>query len=207
MSRTSSTSIFPIRPPLKLVYDTDRSSYSREAVVDLEAEFSPSLLNSAVFLLQLIQQVSTFAINYQGRPFRESLSENKGMWYGIVGVTAIAFACSTEFVPELNEQMKLVPFTPEFKMTMTSVMIADYVVCYVIEIVLKYLFSDYRPRDIALRRPDQLEREVARREAEIKAKIEEEQRKELEKVAEFERKQQAQIQRLEAFRDGRQRQQ
>lgn len=194
-------------PTFGFVCDTDHHSYSREAVVDLEAEFSPSLLNSAVFLLQLIQQVSTFAINYQGRPFRESLSENKGMWYGIVGVTAIAFACSTEFVPELNEQMKLVPFTQEFKVTMTSVMVLDYVVCYLIEIVLKYLFSDYRPRDIALRRPDQLEREVARREAEIKVKIEEEQRKELEKVAEFERKQQAQIQRLEAFRDGRQRQQ
>lgn len=174
--------------------------------MDLEAEFSPSLLNSAVFLLQLIQQVSTFAINYQGRPFRESLSENKGMWYGIVGVTAIAFACSTEFVPEINEQMKLVPFTNDFKMTMTGVMVLDYVVCYAIEVVLKFLFSDYRPRDIALRRPDQLEREVERRNAEIKKKMEEEERKELEKVAEFERKQQAQIQRLEAFRDGRQRQ-
>lgn len=185
---------------------TNNHLCSREAVVDLEAEFSPSLLNSAVFLLQLIQQVSTFAINYQGRPFRESLSENKGMWYGIVGVTAIAFACSTEFVPELNQQMKLVPFTQEFKMTMTGVMIFDYAVCYAIEIVLKFLFSDYRPRDIALRRPDQLERELARRDAEMKAKIEEEQRKELEKVAEFERKQQAQIARLEAFRDGRQRQ-
>lgn len=188
------------------VHPTDTHLCSREAVVDLEAEFSPSLLNSAVFLLQLIQQVSTFAINYQGRPFRESLSENKGMWYGIVGVTAIAFACSTEFVPEINEQMKLVPFTNDFKMTMTGVMVLDYVVCYAIEVVLKFLFSDYRPRDIALRRPDQLEREVERRNAEIKKKMEEEERKELEKVAEFERKQQAQIQRLEAFRDGRQRQ-
>jgi cation-transporting ATPase 13A1 len=48
--------------------------YSRDADIDLEGEFAPSLLNSAVYLLQLIQQISTFAINYQGRPFRESLS-------------------------------------------------------------------------------------------------------------------------------------
>ncbi|KAK4243101.1 hypothetical protein C7999DRAFT_36582 [Corynascus novoguineensis] len=160
----------------------------RSEAPDLEAEFSPSLLNSAVYLLQLIQQISTFAVNYQGRPFRESLSENKGMFYGILGVTAIAFACSTELVPELNEAMKLVPFQDEFKTTMTAVMVLDYVACYVIEVVLKYLFSDLKARDIAERRPEQLERERERKAVELKKREEEEERKRLEKVAEFERK-------------------
>ncbi|KAK3484887.1 cation-transporting ATPase 4 [Neurospora crassa] len=134
----------------------------RSESVDLEAEFSPSLLNSAVYLLQLIQQISTFAVNYQGRPFRESLSENKGMFYGIVGVTAIAFACSTEMVPELNEAMKLVVF--------------------------KYLFSDLKARDIAVRREDQLERERLRKAEELKKLEEEEEKARMEKVAEFERR-------------------
>ncbi|CAK7210546.1 putative cation-transporting ATPase 1 [Sporothrix curviconia] len=169
----------------------------RSGDIDLEADFAPSLLNSAVYLLQLIQQISTFAVNYQGRPFRESLSENRGMFYGIVGVTGIAFACSTEFIPELNEQMKLVPFTSEFKTTMTTVMIVDYVACYLIEIVLKYLFSDLAARDIAERRPDQLVREKARKEAAVVAKIEAENRAAAEKVAEFERRQAEQIANLE----------
>lgn len=177
---------------------------SRSGDVDLEAEFSPSLLNSAVYLLQLIQQISTFAVNYQGRPFRENLSENKGMYYGMVGVTAIAFSCSTEFIPELNEQMKLVPFSYDFKRTMTAVMVIDYAACWVIEIVLKKLFSDYRPRDIALRRPDQLEREAVRRQERQKKKEEEDERKRLEKVAEFERKVEERRQQLQRWRDGRQ---
>ncbi|KAL2120213.1 hypothetical protein VTJ04DRAFT_4239 [Mycothermus thermophilus] len=160
----------------------------RTGTVDLEAEFSPSLLNSAVYLLQLIQQISTFAVNYQGRPFRESLSENKGMFYGILGVTGIAFACSTEMIPELNEKMRLVPFTDAFKTTITTVMILDYAACYVIEVVLKALFSDLRARDIAERRPDQLERERVRKAEELKKKEEEEARKEAEKIAEFERR-------------------
>ncbi|CAJ2512455.1 Uu.00g054700.m01.CDS01 [Anthostomella pinea] len=160
----------------------------RSEMVDLEAEFSPSLLNSAVYLLQLIQQISTFAVNYQGRPFRESLSENKGMFYGIIGVTAIAFSCSTEFIPELNDQMKLVKFSDEFKTTMTAVMVIDYVGCYVIEVVLKALFSDYRPRDIALRRPEQLERERVRKEAAKAITDAEEEKKRLAKVEEFEKK-------------------
>lgn len=161
---------------------------SRSDDVDLEAEFSPSLLNSAVYLLQLIQQISTFAINYQGRPFRESLSENKGMYYGIVGVTGLAFACAMELVPEINVGMKLVPFSDEFKYNMVSVMVLDYAVCWLIEVLLKKFFSDYRPRDIAERRPEQLKREEVRRKAAQAARDAEEDRKRLEKVAEFERK-------------------
>ncbi|KAI0397845.1 hypothetical protein F5Y17DRAFT_413752 [Xylariaceae sp. FL0594] len=178
----------------------------RSEVVDLEAEFQPSLLNSAVYLLQLIQQISTFAVNYQGRPFRESLSENRGMFWGILGVTAIAFSCSTEFIPEINEQMKLVKFTDEFKTTMTAVMILDYVGCWVIEVVLKRLFSDYRPRDIAIRRPEQLKREEERKAAEQALKDAEEERKRLAKVEEYERKLEERKRQIEAWRRGDRRQ-
>jgi cation-transporting ATPase 13A1 len=172
--------------------------------VDLEAEFKPSLLNSAVYLLQLIQQISTFAINYQGRPFREALSENKGMFYGIVGVSALAFACSMELVPEINQQMKLVPFTEEFKTTMTAVMVIDYAACWVIEVVLKWMFSDFRPRDIATRREDQLARERARKAEELRLKDEEDDRERLEKVAELEAKIEARRQQIQTWREGRQ---
>lgn len=183
-----------------LTNHTNFVHHRRTELVDLEAEFKPSLLNSAVYLLQLIQQISTFAVNYQGRPFRESLTENKGMFYGIVAVAGIAFSCATEFVPELNSYMTLVPFSDEFKTTLTAVMALDYAACWAIEVVLKKLFSDYRPRDIAVRRQDQLEREFVRREAEQKKKDAEQERKRLEKVAEFERKIDAQRQRLQGMR-------
>ncbi|EED19417.1 cation transporting ATPase, putative [Talaromyces stipitatus ATCC 10500] len=131
--------------------------------VDLEGEFEPSLLNSAVYLLQLIQQISTFSINYQGRPFRESIRENKAMYWGLVGASGVAFSCATEFIPEINEKLRLVPFSDEFKFTLCVLMILDYGGCWLVENVLKQLFSDFRPKDIAIRRPDQLEREQARK--------------------------------------------
>lgn len=56
----------------------------RKEAVDLEAEFKPTLLNSAVYLISLSQQVSTFAVNYQGRPFREGISENPTLYYGLL---------------------------------------------------------------------------------------------------------------------------
>lgn len=140
------------------------NTYDRRASdIDLEGEFEPSLLNSAIYLLQLIQQISTFSINYQGRPFRESIRENKAMYWGLIAASGVAFSCATEFVPEINEKLRLVPFSNEFKMTLTVLMIFDYAGCYVIENVLKHFFSDFRPKDIAVRRPDQLKREEERK--------------------------------------------
>lgn len=141
--------------------------------VDLEGEFEPSLLNSAVYLMQLIQQVSTFAINYQGRPFRESIRENRGMYWGLLACSFVAFAGATEFLPELNSRLKLVPFTTEFKWTLTSLMVIDYCGCWVVERVFKQLFSDFRPKDISIKRKDQEEREEKRKQV-ILDKAEEE---------------------------------
>jgi len=156
---------------------------------DDERKFEPSLLNSAIYLLQLIQQISTFAINYQGRPFRESIKENKTMYYGLLVVSAVAFACATEILPELNTQLKLVPFTGEFQIILVLTMSGDYAACWLIENGFKYAFSDYSPRAIAVRRPDQLKREEKRREDERKVEeqrrfkeIEETDRKESERV-------------------------
>jgi manganese-transporting P-type ATPase len=152
-----------------------------EEEIDLEGEFEPSLLNSAVYLMQLIQQVSTFAINYQGRPFRESIKENKGMYWGLLACTAVAFAGATEFSPELNEQLRLVKFSSEFKWTLTVLMVVDYCGCWVVEAVFKALFSDLKPKDISLRRPEQVEKDDKRRE-EARRKVEEERVKAIEKA-------------------------
>lgn len=170
--------VYKIQPyvltPQKLSLFTNQGN-RRDDNIDLEGEFEPSLLNSAIYLLQLIQQISTFSINYQGRPFRESIRENKAMYWGLIAASAVAFSSATEFIPEINEKLRLVPFSNEFKVTLTVLMIFDYGGCYIIENVLKSLFSDFRPKDIAVRRPDQLQRETARKaqeEAEAQAKAE-----------------------------------
>jgi cation-transporting ATPase 13A1 len=114
------------------------------------------------------------------------------MYLGILAVSALAFSCSTEFIPEINEKMKLVPFTSEFRTTMTVTMLVDYIGCWVIEKGLKAVFSDYKPKDIAIRRPEQLAREEKRNKEEaaiaLKARIDEDERKEAEKIAAAERR-------------------
>lgn len=119
------------------------------------------------------------------------------MYYGIVGVTALAFACSMELLPEINQQMKLVPFSQEFKTHMTAVMVLDYGSCYIIERVLKALFSDFRPRDIAVRREEQDVREVTRKEGEKARKEREVAEKAANKEREEDEKRDAQVREFE----------
>lgn len=92
-----------------LVYITNLShAYEERGPIDLEAKFEPNLLNTAIYLLGLSQQVSTFAINFQGRPFREGIRENSALYWGLVGAQAVAFSGSTDFLPELNRWLQIV---------------------------------------------------------------------------------------------------
>lgn len=126
--------------------------YEPPALVDIDTDkkFTPSLLNTAMYLLQIVQEISTYAVNYQGRPFRESLSENKGMYYGVIGCMGLAFAGATEIFPELNEMLQLVPIPLGFKMKLVPAMLGDLGLCLAIEHGFKYFFSDFKPRNIAL---------------------------------------------------------
>ena len=82
--------------------------HSRDGPIDLEAKFEPNLLNTAIYLLGLAQQVSTFAVNFQGRPFREGITENSALYWGLIGAAGVAFSGATDFIPELNRPLQIV---------------------------------------------------------------------------------------------------
>ncbi|KAJ3398723.1 hypothetical protein HDU80_008630 [Chytriomyces hyalinus] len=122
--------------------------YSEELdEIKLDAEFQPNLLNSAVYLVSLIMQISTFAINYQGEPFRESLFANKSLYNSLLMVSCIAVAAASEISPELNSAMSLVPFPGDFRYKLLGAMAFDFGGAWIVEVVTNYLFSDNRARE------------------------------------------------------------
>ncbi|KAJ3378069.1 hypothetical protein HDU92_007711 [Lobulomyces angularis] len=131
-------------------YEAIRYSEEMEEEFDLDSAFQPNLLNSAVYLVNLIMQISTFAINYQGLPFRESLQQNKSLYYSLGGTSAIAILAATEWSPELNEWMQLVPFPEEFRQKLILTMVLDYSLAWVVEQICSYLFSDNKPKSSLL---------------------------------------------------------
>jgi len=135
-----------------LVYITDLAHLGEPpGDIDLEAKFEPSLLNTAIYLLSLSQQVSTFAINFQGRPFREGIRENSYLWWGLVSASAVAFSGATDFMPELNRWLQLVEMQNSFKVRLTLSMIIDFAGCYLIEVVCKALFAELEPKTMITR--------------------------------------------------------
>jgi len=140
--------------------------------LDLEAKFTPSLMNTAVYLLSLSQQVSTFAVNFIGRPWRESLFENKYMYYGLAGALGVAYASALDLFPELNAWLQIVPMDWDFRLRLVAVMTIDLAGCWTIETVAKVLFRDGRPGSIITRGS---ERREARRKLEAQKQSQEQQ--------------------------------
>jgi cation-transporting ATPase 13A1 len=90
-----------------------RSPPRAEKFANLDAEFQPSLVNSTVFIISLSLQVATFAINYKGHPFMESLKDNKPLLYSIFFSASAAVALASRISPEFNEQFQIVEFPDE----------------------------------------------------------------------------------------------
>lgn len=161
---------------VSLLYITSLSnSLEQRGEIDLEAKFEPSLLNTAIYLLGLSQQVSTFAINFQGRPFREGIRENPALYYGLLSASAVAFGGAMDLVPEMNRWLQIVEMTFPFQVRLTATMAFDFVGCWFVELACKHLFADLEPKPLVTRGRERREarRAIEVREAEIeKAKRE-----------------------------------
>ncbi|KAH8107467.1 hypothetical protein DFH11DRAFT_1826728 [Phellopilus nigrolimitatus] len=160
-----------------LVYITTLSNANEErGPIDLEAKFEPNLLNTAIYLLGLSQQVSTFAINFQGRPFREGIRENPALYWGLVGASAVAFSGTTDFVPEFSRWLQIVEMQTFFKFRLVAVMVVDFVGCWLVEVVCKHLFADLEPKEMITRGRERREQrrlaEAVARDSEAAAKKE-----------------------------------
>jgi cation-transporting ATPase 13A1 len=114
--------------------------------VDENTKFVPGLINTAVYLVSLLMQVSTFVVNYQGRPFRESLAENKPLRTSLLMVGGISVVAASELYPEFNEWLQLVPMPPAFRRVLLTMMAIDFFGCLAIEWFCKWLLFDARPR-------------------------------------------------------------
>ncbi|XP_009992360.1 PREDICTED: manganese-transporting ATPase 13A1, partial [Chaetura pelagica] len=130
---------------LSLVYlyqgAQQRSSSSREEFVDLYKEFEPNLVNSTVYIMSMAMQMATFAINYKGHPFMESLQENKPLLWSIIlsGVAIVGLLTGSS--PEFNEQFGLVEIPTEFKLVITQVLLVDFFLALSVDRILQFLLG------------------------------------------------------------------
>jgi cation-transporting ATPase 13A1 len=56
----------------------------------------------------MLAPTSALTESLQGRPFREGISENRALMWGLLGASAVAYSGSTDFMPELNRWLQIV---------------------------------------------------------------------------------------------------
>merc|ERR1719209_2130381 len=114
----------------------------REEFPDLEKEFEPSLLNSTVYIISMFLQVSTFAINYRGHPFMESLTENRSLLYSLAGAGGFVVILALGWLPEFSDQFSIVDFSDEFRSILLQVLAVDAAAAYILDRALMFLFGE-----------------------------------------------------------------
>jgi len=113
-----------------------------EEFPDLEKEFEPSLLNSTVYIISMFLQVSTFAINYRGHPFMESLVENRPLLYSLAGAGGFVVMLALGWLPEFSIQMSIVDFPEEFRSILIQVLAVDAILAFVFDRILLFIAGE-----------------------------------------------------------------
>ena len=104
-------------------------------VKSLDDKFSPTLMNSVVFIYTAINNVTNFLVNYIGEPFMEPMSKNTWMKRLCFGVWLIASVCVFDLHPDLNEYFEILPLPDDYnyKFKFLGILLVDLGICYVLE--------------------------------------------------------------------------
>jgi len=109
---------------------------------DLDGEFKPGILNTVVFLVSNVQQVTVFVVNLQGRPFMTGLTENRPLLWSLVCTFILTFMFASESVPSLNKYFQLVPFPEDsFRDFVLKLLMFDVAGSFLFDRLMKFIFA------------------------------------------------------------------
>jgi manganese-transporting P-type ATPase len=109
---------------------------------ELDGHFSPGILNTVVFLVSSVQQVTVFFVNIQGYPFMTGITENSPLLWSLAGTFILVFMFASESVPQMNRYFQLVPFPDEsFRNFILAILVLDLVGTFVFDRLMKFIFA------------------------------------------------------------------
>lgn len=109
-----------------------------------DGKFKPNVLNTVVFLISSVQIVGTFAANYIGEPFMQSLQANKGLWRVILLLSGIMFICASGVFPEVEYWMEIEDLpSPAFRNSLLTLMVMDLLVVVGWERICRHTFRKH----------------------------------------------------------------
>mmetsp|Transcript_291 Transcript_291/g.701 ORF Transcript_291/g.701 Transcript_291/m.701 type:complete len:321 (-) Transcript_291:76-1038(-) len=105
-------------------------------------EYEKTIVNTTVFLVGFICQLSTFATNYAGRPFNAPLRSNKGLFYGLLLTALLALGLVAGTMEDLNATFEVIELPKDLKIWLAAGGTAMWLACMTIEKLARDLFPE-----------------------------------------------------------------
>ena len=104
-------------------------------VKSLDDEFTPTMMNTIMFLHSLVNQTITLVVNYTGEPFMENMSKNSTLLKMVWGIVLACLIIVFDVYPPLNEMLELLPLPEDmtYKCSLVGIMFANFILCYLFE--------------------------------------------------------------------------
>lgn len=116
-----------------------------EECIEPDSDFEPNLVNTVSYMANMMIQVATFAVNYMGHPFNQSIRENKAFFYALTSAAIFFTLITSDTFRSLNDWLRLVPLPQPFghKLLLSAGLMM--VSCYVWEHTLRRVFPGKMP--------------------------------------------------------------
>ena len=104
-------------------------------VKSLDDDFTPTLMNTIMFIYSFINQTITLVVNYMGEPFMENMTKNPTLNKMVIGIVGFCLVVIFDIYPPLNEALELLPLPEDmmYKCSLVGIMALNWILCYLFE--------------------------------------------------------------------------
>ncbi|KAL9230101.1 hypothetical protein vseg_005492 [Gypsophila vaccaria] len=123
----------------------EAEKYMPDECIEPDSEFHPNLVNTVSYMVGLMLQVATFAVNYMGHPFNQSISENRPFRFALIAAVGFFVAITSDMFRDLNNWLKLVPMPKSLRDKLLIWAFLMFLCCYAWERFLRWAFPGKMP--------------------------------------------------------------
>ncbi|GFS45833.1 phosphate deficiency response 2 [Actinidia rufa] len=123
----------------------EAQKYMPDECIEPDSNFYPNLVNTVSYMVNMMIQVATFAVNYMGHPFNQSITENKPFLYALLAAVGFFTVITSMLFRDLNDWLKLVPLPKGLRDKLLIWAFLMFLVCYMWERLLRWAFPGRIP--------------------------------------------------------------
>ncbi|XP_010245696.1 PREDICTED: probable manganese-transporting ATPase PDR2 [Nelumbo nucifera] len=123
----------------------EAGKYMPEECIEPDSDFHPNLVNTVSYMVNMMIQVATFAVNYMGHPFNQSIRENKPFLYALLAAVGFFTIITSDLFRDLNDWLKLVPLPVALRGKLMVWAFLMFSSCYIWERFLRWAFPGRMP--------------------------------------------------------------